>query len=200
MTIVRAVAAAAWWLAVVAWIAAITAPGAAAMVAFTRLPELEVAIPSTMSYFEGDPEAAGRFVAGFVTNPIFVAGDSIRLGAALLAWSAIIVTVARPVGRGRATLVATLCLAIASVTLAASLMFVSGPLAESLEAWRTAVFADDRTSADAAKAIFDPLHEQASRLMQTELILLLIAAIAGGIASASPAAPPGRTTPGEPRP
>ena len=186
MHVLRSVAAAAWWLALIAWIAAIVAPGAAAMVAFTRLPDLDVSIPASRAYFDGDAAAAGRFVAGYVTNPIFVASDSIRLGAAALACIAIAVTGARPTGRGRSALLATTCLAIATAILVATLMLVSAPLAESLEAWRVAVLADDPIAADAAKSLFDPLHVRASRLMQAELILLLVAAIAGGVSSASP--------------
>ncbi len=188
MNIIRSVSAAAWWLALIIWLAAIATPAAAAMVAFTRLPELQVAIPASEAYFDGDSAAAGRFVAGYVTNPIFVASDSIRLGAAILACIAMAATGARPTGRGRWIRIATSCVAIATAILVATLALISSPLAESLEAWRIAVLANDPIAADAAKSLFDPLHVRASRLMQAELVLLLIAAVASGAASASPPA------------
>lgn len=188
---IRPVAAASFWLALVAWIAAITAPAAAAMVAFPRLAELEVALPGTQGFFADDPAAGGRFVAGYVTNPIFLTSDSIRLAAAATAWLAIVATGIRPTGRGRAAVVASLSVAAASIVLAWSLATVASPLAVALEQWRTAVLADDVAGAAVAKAAFDPLHVTASRLMQTELILMLTAVVAGAVSSASPTTGPG---------
>jgi len=175
-----------WWLALVAWVAAIIAPAAAAMVAFPTLPELDVAIPSTRDFFAGDVEAAGRFVAGYVTNPIFLAADSVRLATALVIWTAVLVFRGRPLGGGRLSLVAVLAIAIATVLLVTSLTTVAGPLAESLDAWRVAVLDGDHDAAAQAKAAFDPLHEQASTLMSSELLCVLVAIALSGAASVRP--------------
>lgn len=187
MTAVRPIAAIVFRLALVAWIAAMIAPAVAAMVAFPRLAEFGVVLPGSEAYFVDDAAAAGRFVAGYVTNPIFVASDRVRLIAAVAAWGAILVTGARPDGRGRAAIVATLAVGLASIVLAWSLAMVAPPLAAELEAWRVAVLADVPDAATQAKAAFDPLHEQASTLMKAELLLVLAAVVAGGLASASTA-------------
>ncbi len=184
MKTMRPMLASVWWLALAAWVAAIVAPAAAAMVAFPRLPELEVAIPATRGFFADDPDAAGRFVAGFVTNPIFVAADAVRLVLVGLVWLAIALAGGRPSGQGRLAIVATVAIAAASILLAISLTLVAGPLAEALEAWRAAVFADDREAAAVAKAAFDPLHARASTLMSSELVCVLVAIAASGAASA----------------
>jgi hypothetical protein len=181
-----------WWLALVAWVAAIIAPAAAAMTAFPRLPELEVAIPSTQAFFADDPNAAGRFVAGYVTNPIFLAADSVRLVVACLLGAIVLLSRGRIVGRGPAGVLAIVAVGIACVLLAISLTTVATPLAEALELWRTAVFAGDHAAASTAKAAFDPLHERASTLMTSELGCVLVAIALAGAASASSASEPAR--------
>ncbi len=178
--------AAIWWLALIGWVAAIVAPGAAAMVAFPRLAELEVAIPATRTFFADDPAAAGRFVAGFVTNPIFVVADSVRLVAAMIVWLTVILAAGRPSGGGRLAALATLPIGAATVLFAISFLTVSPPLAEALDQWRVAVFEGDQDAAGMAKAVFDPLHERASSLMKGELLCVLAAIALSGAASAVP--------------
>ncbi len=189
MNRLRPMLAAIWWLALVAWVAAIIAPAAAAMVAFPRLPELEVSIPATQAYFVDDPDAAGRFVAGYVTNPIFVAADGVRLVVVVLVWTAMLLSAGDPSGGGRLATGATIAIAIASTLLVVSLVTVSGPLAEALDQWRVAVFDGDRDAAGLAKAAFDPLHERASALMKSELACVLATIVLSGAASAVPARP-----------
>jgi len=185
-TTLAAVCGSLWWLALVAWVAAIIAPAAAAMVAFPTLPELDVAIPSTREFFTDDAEAAGRFVAGYVTNPIFLAADSVRLVTALVIWAVVLIFRGRPLGGGRRSLVAMLAIAVATALLLTSLTTVAGPLAESLDAWRAAVFDGDHDAAAQAKAAFDPLHERASTLMSSELLCVLAAIALSGAASVRP--------------
>lgn len=185
----RIILASAWWSALTIWFAAIIAPAAAAMVAFPRLPEIEAVIPATGAFFSGDPESAGRFVAGFVTNPIFVASDVVRLAVVGVAWLSVLVSRGRPSGHGRWSIVAMISMAIASTLFAISFLFVAAPLAEALELWRAAVFAGDHGAAADAKAIFDPLHLTASRLMSTELIFVVIAILAAGASTAASTAP-----------
>ena len=180
---IRGILAAGWWLALVTWTAAIAIPGAAAMIAFTRLPRLGVTMDGIQDYFAGDPEAAGRFVAGFVTNPLFMASDVACFVAAIVAWVAMIGTRFRPCGRGFGLLLAVIAVMLTTLVLGWYLLFVGPPLGSSLMAWREAVLANDRVAAEAAWAIFDPLHQTASRLLGIEMILLLVAIITGGIAT-----------------
>lgn len=178
------IAGALWWLALIVWVAVIVASGTAAMVAFTRLPELGVVMPGTESFFADDTAAAGRFVAGYVTNPIFVAGDWIRLGAAATAWMAILSTRFRPVSGEAGRIVAILLVGVATVILAWSLLGLAPDLQSSLAEWRAAVLADDPAAAQIARERFDPLHATASGLMRIELLLVLAAAACSGAASA----------------
>ena len=186
MNTLRTLAAIAWWLGVIAWIAAIVVPGATAMVAFTRLPELELSMAAADAYFDGDSEAAGRFIAGYVTNPLFLVSDTVRLTSVIAIGAAILATLGRPIGRpGRARRIAILAIGLGAVVLAWYLLRISTPLATALEAWRTSVLADDAAAAGESWAQFDPLHRTASRLFGIELCLVLVAAIAAAISSRS---------------
>ena len=51
-------------VALALWLAALLASGAVAIAAFTTLPDLEVATPTTSRYFGDDTEAAGRYEIG----------------------------------------------------------------------------------------------------------------------------------------
>ena len=171
---------AAWWLVLTGWIAALIAPGAAAMSAFTALPALGVEVPSHAAFFADDPDGAGRFAAGFVTYPIFLATDRIQLVLAGIAMLLVLVERGVPCGDGGRghRLLCRLALLSASGCLAWYLLFVAPPLATSLHDWRTAVLADDASSAATAYRIFDPLHRTAERLTTATLgsLLILVAA------------------------
>ena len=183
MNALRGILTAGWWLALVIWTTSIAIPGAAAMIAFTRLPPLGITMSGTEDYFAGDAEASGRFVAGFVTNPLFVASDVACFAAATIAWIAMLGTRFRPCGEGLGRILAVIAVTLATVVLGWYLIMIGPPLAESLGTWRDAVLANDRSAAGAAWAIFDPLHERASLLLRIELVLLIVAIIAGGAAT-----------------
>ena len=53
----RPLLAAAWWLVLTGWVAALIAPGAAAISAFTALPALGVEVPAYAAFFADDPDA-----------------------------------------------------------------------------------------------------------------------------------------------
>ena len=171
-----------WWLCIVVWIAAIATPGGAAIAAFTRLPALEASMPGIEAYFADDPAGAGRFVAGYVTNPIFLVSDTVSLIAAAGCLLSIPLGGFRPCGPGVWGRVAVLLLAIASVALFYYLWWVAPKLAIELERWREAVLANDRPTAEEAWTAFDPLHRTAARLLNAQMLMLLGAVIAGAIA------------------
>lgn len=179
----RTIASVLWWLSIVTWCAAIVAPGAAAISSFTRLPAIEATMPGIDSFFAGDPGGAGRFVAGYVTNPIFIASDSACLASAIIAAVALVLGRLRPCGDGPAGRIAVIAVAIAGVVLAWYLWRVSPGLADSLGDWRQAVLADDRPAAEAAWSRFDPLHKTASRLLGIQFTMLMVAVVAGAIAA-----------------
>lgn len=184
MNAIRTLAAIAWWLGLIAWIAAIVVPGATAMVAFTRLPELELSMASASTFFAGDSEGAGRFIAGYVTNPLFQVSDTVRLVSLIAVGSAIVVSRGRPIGRpGISRRIAVIAIGIAALVLGWYLLRVATPLATALDAWRTSVLADDASAAEVAWMQFDPLHRTASRLFGVELCLVLVAAICAAIST-----------------
>lgn len=172
----RPLLAAGWWLVLTGWVAALIAPGAAAISAFTALPALGVEVPAYAAFFADDPDGAGRLAAGFVTHPIFLAADRIQLVLAGLA--ILVVFIGRGIpgsdgGTGR-RLASGLPLFSALGCLACYLVFVAPPLAISLDDWRAAALADDAAAASTAYQIFDPLHRSAERLMTGTLASLLV--------------------------
>jgi hypothetical protein len=152
--------AAAWWLVLTGWVAALIAPGAAAISAFTALPALGVEVPAYKAFFADDPDGAGRLAAGFVTAPIFLAADRIQLGLAGIAVLLVVVSRGIPCGNG------------GSINRLVS-----------LDDWRAAALADDSTAAATAYQIFDPLHRAAERLMTATLASLLVLITACGLAT-----------------
>ena len=179
----KAMASVIWWICIVTWCAAIVAPGSAAIAAFTRLPAIEATMPGIEAFFAEDPAGAGRFVAGYVTNPIFIASDTACLACAIGIGIALLLGRGRPCGPGLSGTAAVGAAAIASVILGWYLWQVSPGLADSLGAWREAVLADDRSAADAAWSRFDPLHKTASRLLGIQFTMLMVAVITGAIAT-----------------
>ena len=175
-----------WWLCIVVWCGAIIAPGAAAIAAFTRLPAIEATMPGIAAFFADDPAGAGRFVAGYVTNPIFIVSDKVCLGAATGCLLAFLLAGGRPCGPTTTGRIAVLGITVAGIALGWYLWRLAPPLAIELEDWRNAVLANDRGEAEAAWTRFDPLHRSAARLMNIQLAALVVAVIAGAAANASP--------------
>ena len=144
MTRIQPLLAATWWLVMTGWVAALIAPGAAAMSAFTALPALGVEVPAYAAFFADDPDGAARLAAGFVTYPIFLVADRMQLVFAGLAVLLVVVGRGIPCGdRGFGQrLVSSLALLSALGCLTWYLLFVAPALATSLDAWRAAALAD----------------------------------------------------------
>ena len=175
-----------WWLILVAWCAALVAPAATAMSAFTGLPAMEVTTDRVEAFFGDDHEAAGRFVAGYVVHPVFQASARVQTGCAILALVLLVLRRGAPVGRPRSISrrVGTTAAMLAIVTFAWYLIGVLPSVETALETWRGAVNSGDREAAAAAYAAFDPWHRSAERAVQLTFAAVLVAVIAGGIASA----------------
>lgn len=171
------------------WLAALVASGTVAIAAFTTLPDLDVSNPTTTRFFANDPQGAGRYLAGFVTNPVFVISDRIRGVAAVL------IVVIFAIGRGRvldgrcrtirhlahATLLGAIGL------LAYEVFLVAPDVQSSLAAWRSTVVDGDVERGAHVWKRFRVLHEIASTLLRVELTLVLgsflLAAFAGSWSS-----------------
>jgi hypothetical protein len=187
MTRIQPLLAATWWLVMTGWVAALIAPGAAAMSAFTALPALGVEVPAYAAFFADDPDGAARLAAGFVTYPIFLVADRMQLVFAGLAVLLVVVGRGIPCGdRGFGQrLVSSLALLSALGCLTWYLLFVAPALATSLDAWRAAALADDAAAASTAYQIFDPLHRAAERLMTATLASLLVLIVTCGLKTAT---------------
>lgn len=179
------IAALAWWLTLVAWTAAIIAPAATAMSAFTSLPAMNVTTERIETFFEEDTQAAGRFIAGYVTHPVFQASDRVQAGCAVVGVVLIVLRRGAPVGRPTsiARRLATVAMLLAVALLAWYLLGVSPSVESTLEAWRSAVDAGDRDAATVAYAAFDPWHRSAERSMSMILGAVVLTIVASGVGS-----------------
>lgn len=173
-----------WWLGIVIWFAAIATPGGAAISAFTQLPALEATMPGIADYFSDDPAGAGRFVAGYVTNPIFLVSHTICFWSAAGCLLALLIAGFQPCGPGLTGKIAVTSVIIAGVALAWYLWRVAPGLEIELQAWRDAVLADDRPGAEAAWSRFDPLHRTGARLMNVQLAMLVVGVVSGAVSNA----------------
>jgi len=177
-----------WWLTLVAWTAAIIAPAATAMSAFTSLPAMEVRTDRIEPFFAEDTEGAGRFIAGYVTHPVFQASDRVQLGCAVIGVVLLAVRRGAPVGRPKSIprRLATTTMILAVATLSWYLLFISPAVESTLETWRSAVDAGDRGAATAAYAAFDPWHRSAERGMSLILGAVLLTVVVSGAGSTPP--------------
>lgn len=178
------------------WLAALVASGTVAIAAFTTLPDLEISNPNTTRFFENDPQGAGRYLAGFVTNPVFVISDKIRGAAAVLVISVFAVGRGRVLdGRCRAIRLLAHASLLGAIGLLAYEVFLVAPdVQSSLSSWRSAVAAGDRERGAQVWKEFEVLHEIAATLLRVELALVLggflLAAFAGPWSSRARTAAP----------
>ncbi|MBC03078.1 MAG: hypothetical protein CMJ34_07225 [Phycisphaerae bacterium] len=173
-----------WWVSIVVWFAAIATSGGAAISAFTVLPEIGATMPGIDAYFADDPEGAARFVAGYVTNPIFLVSDRICFFASVACLLSFPMSGFRPCGPGVTGRIAVTLAVIAMVAQSFYLWGVAPELSIELERWREAVLVNDREAAETAWSAFDPLHEDAATLLNVQMAMLLGAVVAGAISSA----------------
>ncbi len=168
-----------FWLVLCLWFSMIVSPGVAAISAFTQLPEQGAMIPTYTDFFENDQEGMGRMVAGYVTDPIFLATDMVQW---FLAPAALLLAILMrsPLkicsGPGQYICIFALAGALGLVILHNTSM---GPrMTENLQAYREAAGQDLRDGAESALAAFEVDHEVAEPLFGIRLLLLAIA-IAG---------------------
>ncbi len=173
----------------VAWIAAIVSSGVVAASAFTTLPDLEISSPLADAYFGDDQPAIGRFIAGFVTNPVFLASDRVRMVAAGCVLALYLAGRGRMLDRRHRIVRACAQMAMigAMSVLAYQLIFVSPDLQDVLAAWRTAVTEGNRDAGTMIWKEFEIMHRIAAGLLRLELVLvvssLLLASFAGAWAT-----------------
>ena len=171
-------------LALACWLAAITAAGTAAMAAFTALPKLGVSVAGVEAFFAGDTVEMGRYAAGRMLAPVFMASDWVQFTMAAASVSCTVRLVRTGAFRGwRTARVAFIaCVAVAAALLAWRAWTAPAMNGELLSYW-DAVEARDATAAADAKARFDGMHRAADAMFRTSLFVVLgaIAVLPGAL-------------------
>ena len=177
-----------WWLTLVAWMAAIVAPAATAMSAFTNLIAMEVTTDRIEPFFGDDTEGAGRFIAGYVTHPVFQMSARVQLGCAVIGVALLALRRGAPVGRPKsfARRSATTTMLLSTAALSWYLFGILPSVESSVESWRAAVLEGDRDAATAAYAAFDPAHRSAERGMSLIVGAVLLTIVTSGVGSTPP--------------
>jgi hypothetical protein len=172
------------WLSLTLWVAALAAAGIAAMNVFGTLPKLNLTLNEYQSL---PPESHGRLAAGMVMEGVFFVVDLAQFVAAPLALITLLfqLSVFRMPLRRPANLIRTLCIVVATGLFAFHATVLAPRMNRELRAyWRSAQDGEiDQAQLHLAK--FNEKHPVANTLLQTNLILLLIA-----IASTSAAVMP----------
>ena len=157
------------------WIAAMFASGVVAIAAFTSLPDLELSTPAAEAFYGDDTEGVGRYVAGFVTNPVFVASDRIRSVAAIAILLLIVISRGRILDRRCRVLryLAGATLKLGLVILAYTVIVLAPDIQTTLTAWRAAVTDGDVERGAAIWKSFEVLHTIASTLLRIEFLTMV---------------------------
>ncbi|MCX5641031.1 MAG: hypothetical protein NT059_09510 [Planctomycetota bacterium] len=159
------------FIALAVWFAVIMGTGAAAMGAFGALPKLGISVAGTEGFFAGDTAEMGRFAAGKMMQPLFMAGDWVQFAASALTVGCT-VRLARLGGlNGMRWARAMLFACVAGAALILAWRAWSGPaMTFDLLAYWDAVAANDREAATAARARFDSAHVVADAGFKVQLV------------------------------
>jgi len=168
-------------LALGLWAGVLLMVGAAAAVSFPKMADLDVRIPG----FEGYEAEQHRIAAGQVMNLAFAVADWIGLLCLVLAVITILmVTLPRGIWRhriGPALVLRTAALAFVLVLTLFQTFAFRPSLNRSFERLWIAAEAGDNQQAAQIREQIAPQHAKASFLLTSQLGLILIAGIAGGI-------------------
>jgi hypothetical protein len=168
-------------LALGLWAGVLLMVGATAAVTFPKLAELDVRVPG----FEGYDAEHHRIAAGQVMNLAFAVADWIGMACLVVAVVTILIlTVPRGVWRHRIGPALVLRVAALAFVLVLTLFqtFAFRPsLNRSFERLWTAAEVGDNQQATEIRDRLAPQHAKASFLLTSQLGLVLIAGIAGGI-------------------
>ena len=161
-------------LALSVWLAVIMAAGVAAMSAFTALPKPGISVSGTEGFFAGNTEEMGRFAAGKMLQPLFLAGDWVQFAASALTVGCT-VRLARLGGlNGMRWARALLFACVAGAALILAWRAWTGPtMTVDLLAYWDAVAANDREAATAARARFDTAHVAADTGFKVQLLCVV---------------------------
>lgn len=176
-----------YWLALTMWIAALASAGIAAMNVFGTLQ----AMPIRLERFSALPlEAHGRIAAGQIMEGVFFTVDVIQFVAAPLTVLMLLAQLAifRLPLRSPSNLIRTVCVLGAACVLAFHAVMLAPAMNRHLrQYWRSAE-AGDLAVAHSHLDQFNDRHVVANRLLQANLVLLVIG-VAASAAALGPARP-----------
>ena len=172
-------------VALTLWIALLVAAGVAAAGAFATLPDLGISLRGYESFATGDSSDHGRLAAGKMLERIFTAIDFAQIPLAAIALAAFALQLILSGDRWRrpANVIRAACMVAAAALLTFHMAFIAPRMNSRLQAYWSAARAGDTDTALAHRDAFNQYHPRAELIMQSNLLLLLIAA---GAAGASP--------------
>ena len=157
-----------------AWLSVILATGVAAMGAFSALPKLGISVAGTEGFFAGDTAEMGRFAAGKMLQPLFMAGDWVQFAASALTVGCTVrlARLGHFNGMRWARMVFFMCVAGAAIILAWRAWTAPAMTVDLLAYW-DAVAANDRAAAEAARARFDTAHVAADAGFKIQMLCVI---------------------------
>jgi hypothetical protein len=176
---------AAFWLALTLWVSVLITAAIAAMNSFTKLPALQIELKDYSAIASSEH---GRLAAGMVMDGVFRMCDRVQLLAVPIALITLILQFTSGVARWKT--ISNLIRIFAIVCAAGLFLFyitsLSPQMQRSLHAYWDSAASGKIDEAQAYRAAFTALHPVASRLLQTNLVLLLVAIGASAVALAPP--------------
>ena len=187
-----------YWLALAVWLSVLVTAGVSAVAVFTTLGEMDVSL-SAFAAFEPDesvvPNAHAHLAAGHVLEPVFTLVDFVQFAVIPLMLFTLIAqfTVFKQKIRRPANLIRTGCIVIATGLFAFHALGTAPQMNRDLKAYWDAAKDGDLTAALQHRAAFNRRHPTAEAVLQSNLLLVLLATFASAMAM-TPALPQRRTS------
>lgn len=176
-----------YWLALIAWCAALIAAAIAAMNVFGTLNEIAV----SWSDYEAYPaEHHSRIVAGHIMEGVFLLVDIMQFIAVPLVMIMLLLqlTAFKQPWRRASNLLRSVCLIIASALFVYHVLAIAPSMNGELRRYWSAASSGDVARAESHLQAFNRLHPKADAILRLDLLLVLVAAGASAVAlSQSPA-------------
>ena len=163
------------FLGLAAWIAAIFGASLAAGAVFSTLGDLDVTLSEASILDAGDQ---GRYIAGFITQPIFAVTDALQTGCAIIVLAMLAIQLARSLSGKKWQLAAMIAACVAAALLLVRILFLTRPFDAALAAARRAVADGDLDAYVAQAAIMHAIHPTLVLIVASTLLAVIVALIA----------------------
>lgn len=170
-----------YWLALIAWCAALIAAAVAAMNVFVSLNEIAV---SWSDYDAYPAEHHSRIVAGHIMMGVFFLVDIMQFIAVPLVMIMLLfqLTAFKQPWRRVSNILRIVCLTIAAGLFIYHVLAIAPSMNRELRAYWSAASSGDVTSAESHLEAFNRLHPKADAILRLDLLLVLVAAGASAVA------------------